>query len=194
MGGTETSRWNDTRRLMDYAFNNFRFREIARENEIVEIIEIENPRLGDVEMLEIILNDSHTALLSHAEYASLSRRIIFDPILLVENEDSIFLRAPIEDGAVVGTISYIADGTVIFEAQVFSSREVIERSFDSDMDYYLAAFFGNIFTRRALPYWFGFFGTIFGISGIILAIHAHRRVSRKAVRTPEFRSRYSRYK
>jgi D-alanyl-D-alanine carboxypeptidase len=196
MGGTDTARWQDTRRLMDYGFNNFSFRETARENAIAETVTIENPRLGDSETLEIVLSRNHTELLSHAEYAALTHRITFDPLLYVETEcEETVLRAPIENGAPVGIITFTAGG-VTFEMPVLASREVIERTFDSDMDYYLSRFFGGIFTRRALPYWFGLIGTIIGIFGIVLAINTSRRAARSMGWTPaksRKRSKYSRY-
>jgi D-alanyl-D-alanine carboxypeptidase (penicillin-binding protein 5/6) len=195
MGGTDAARWQDTRRLMDFGFNNFRFREIARSNEILETVLIENPRLGDGETLDVVLIQGHTALLSRSEYAALSRVITFDPLLYVENEKTT-LRAPIEDGMVIGTVSYTVNGEVVFEAPVLASREVIERTFDSDMDYFLAAFFANIFTRRGLPYWFGVIGTVFGVFGIVFAISANRRAARSAGWTYEKnrKGRYNRFK
>jgi hypothetical protein len=69
----------------------------------------------------------------------------------------------------------MSNGVILFTAPVFAGREVERRSFDSDMDYYLARFFGGIFTRRGLPYWFGFIGTILGIFGITIAVSATRR-------------------
>lgn len=177
LGGTDAHRWQDTRRLMDFGFNNFRFREIAAEGEHIQTVKIENPRLGDSDTLEIILGTGNISLLSRTEYAALTRTITFDPLLYVESEDNPTLRAPIEEGSVVGTVAYTTTGgTVVFEAPVFAARLVYERTFDSDMDYHLAAFFGSVFTRRALPYWVGIFGTIIGIIGIISAIKANRAV------------------
>ncbi|MDR0273588.1 MAG: D-alanyl-D-alanine carboxypeptidase [Clostridiales bacterium] len=197
LGGTDAARWQDTRRLMDYGFFNFAFREIAIANELVETVQIENPRLGDDETLGIILSEGHTALLSHTEFTSLTRSITFDPLLYVENEngDSI-LRAPIADGEAVGSVSYISNGTVVFETSLLAVRAVEERTFDSDMDYYIAAFFSNIFSRRAIPYYFGIFGTAFGVFGIVMAIKENRRVGRAIGWTYEKhrKSRYSRYK
>jgi D-alanyl-D-alanine carboxypeptidase (penicillin-binding protein 5/6) len=196
LGGTDAARWQDARRLVDYGFTNFSFREISYEGEIIETVLIENPRRGDMETLEIISSETHYSLLSHEEFFSLTREIIYDSILYVENElNETILRAPIEDGMVIGRVIYRSGDSIIHETNALASREVIERSFDSDMDYFLAAFFGTIFSRRGLPYWFGFMGTAFGVFGITLAIKAHRRTSRKDVWTAEKyrKSRYSRY-
>ncbi|MCL1863090.1 MAG: hypothetical protein FWF78_05955 [Defluviitaleaceae bacterium] len=174
VGGTDAHRWQDTRRLMDFGFNNFRFREIAVEGDLIQTVQIENPRLGDKNTLEIVLGAGSTPLLSRAEYAALTHTITFDPLIYVESEEGTSLRAPIEEGMAVGTVSYVADGRVIFESPVLAARLVEERTFDSDMDYHLAAFFGSVFTRRALPYWVGIIGVLIGVIGIISAIRANR--------------------
>ena len=210
LGGTDAMRWQDTRRLIDYGLRNFSFREIARTGDVLAEVLIENPRLGDDETLQIILGENTDgqpfyALLSHAEYASVRQTIIYDPTLPVipEEDDETestktILRAPIEEGMQIGTARF-AMGTepflILFEAPVFAAHAVYERTFDSDMDYHLAAFFGNVFSRRALPYYFGIFGTIFGIIGIIIAVRTSRRTGRSTGWTysGDRRSRYNRY-
>ena len=193
MGGVEPQRWQDTRRLIDFGFFNFHFREVARPEQLVETARIENPRLGDLDTLEIFSTAGHTALLSNSEYAGVSSVVTFDPLLLVENEaGEIILRAPIEDGAIVGSIAYYSGGNLLFTAPILAGRGVYERTFDSDMDYYIAMFFGNIFTRRALPYWFGFLGIAFGIFGLTIAIIVSRR-ARGYDRYRQEKPRRSRY-
>jgi len=178
----ESDRWQDTRVLIDYGFINFGFREVAIAEQLLDTVMIENPRLGDSDTLDIMLPEGHIALLSRAEYAAITREIIFDPLYEVEHGGEYtgytLLRAPIENGAAVGTVVYRTGGEVIFSAPVVAARQVQERTFDSDMDYYIALILGNIFTMRALPYWFGVFGTLFGIIGISMAISASRKARR----------------
>jgi len=185
----EPDRWSDTRLLLDYGFFNYAFREIATENQFLQTVKIENPRLGDESTLDIYLQHGHTALLSLEEYAALERVILFDPILLAEHEETT-LRTPIEYNASVALVEYRIGNNVIFSTHAIASRYVKERTFDSDMDYYMAMIFENIFTRRALPYWFGTFGVIFGITGICMAITTRKR-ARNAERwsTPNPRKR-----
>jgi len=178
----EPDRWQDTRVLIDYGFINFDFREVAIEGQLLGTAKIENPRLGDLDTLDILLSEGHTALLSRTEYAAITREIIFNPLYQVEHDgeyDTYFiLRAPIEGDATIGTVVYKTGGEVIFSAPVIAARQVQERTFDSDMDYYMDMILGNIFTIRALPYWFGVFGTLFGIVGISMAISAGRKARR----------------
>ena len=172
----EPDRWQDTRVLIDYGFLNYHFREIATEGQLLETVIIENPRLGDVNTLDVFLPEGHTELLSHAEFTAIRQEITFDPLLLADHDGNYtMLRAPIENGEAVGVITFQTGNNVIFHAPVIAGRQVYERTFDSDMDYYIEMILDNIFTRRALPYWFGVFGTLFGIVGMSLAFSASRR-------------------
>jgi len=180
----EPERWQDTRILIDHGIFNFSFREIASEGYLVYNAIIENPRLGDNDTLHILLQHGYTALLSHAEYAEIEQIFTFDPLLLVEHEGEYTkLRAPIEAGEAVGTVTFQvpSTGEVIFSTSLLAARQVYERTFDSDMDYYIAMIRNNIFTRRALPYWVAFFGVLFGLLGVFMAITVSRR-ARKLTR------------
>lgn len=192
MGGNDPERWQDTRRLIDFGFHNFSFREFGDYGEVITTVQIENPRLGDPETLEIFSHTMVTMLLSHAEYAELNSVITFDPLLVVEGEDETTLRAPIQDGEIVGTVSWFTGDTPLVEFSIVAGRVVYERTFDSDMDYYIAMFLNNIFTRRALPYWFGFLGTTFGVFCLVVAIKIHRNARDFNRYKPEKRRR-SRY-
>ena len=204
MGGTETGRWQDTRRLMDYGFFNFTFHEISQQGQFLETKEVENPRLGESPDIEIISSESHFAFISHAEYATLERTITLDPSFYTETEildeygnaeTVIKLLAPIEYGAEIGFATYSAGGFVFLQTPVLAGRAVYERNLDSDMDYYFSMFL-RIFSRPALPYWFGVFGIAFGFLGIIIAIKTSRKAGRNAgwVYEKHSKNRYSRYR
>ncbi|MCL1788251.1 MAG: hypothetical protein FWG38_09725, partial [Defluviitaleaceae bacterium] len=182
---TDTLRWQDTRLLIDYGFINYGFREVAEAGQWLETVTIENPRLGDGDTLDVFLETGHTALLSREEYSNILWEITFDPLYVGEqppDEDghaATVLRAPIEAGAEVGVIVYsIGGGEVIFSSPVIAGRGAYERTFDSDMDYYMDMILNNIFTIRGLPYWFGVIGTLFGIAGVSTAVSVKRKARR----------------
>jgi len=174
----DPARWLDTGMLINYGFNNYGFREVLSEGQLMDTVAIDNHRRGDSDTLEVFSKQAQTALLSHEEYANLRRETTFDPLLLVEREYETVLRAPIEEGETVGTVQYISNGEVIFTSSLVASREVLERTFDSDMDYFIAMFFGNIFTKRALPYWFAVIGVLFGLMWMFFAVTISRRARR----------------
>jgi D-alanyl-D-alanine carboxypeptidase (penicillin-binding protein 5/6) len=174
-------RWQDTRRLLDFGFANFAFQEITGGGELSHALRIDNPRLGEGDLLTAFSQGTYTALLSHEEYATLTRVITYDPLLLTETEDDgdmPRLRVPIggiEEGDILGLVAYQINGDTVFTSNIYAAHSVAERTFDSDMDYYIQQFRENVFSRRGLPYWFGAVGTLFGIIGVAAAINANRK-------------------
>ena len=181
-------RWNDNRRLMDFGFINFAFRDIIQADDFIEYVRITNPRRGDTDILAIHASDSYSALLSHAEYSNMTRVITYNLLLTPpvrrgdEDYDDYYddgltrLQAPIEEGEIVGTLAYYVEGVRIFETTLYAATTALERSFDSDMDYYIALVTDNIFTLRGLPYWLAIGGTIIGFTGMGWALSLRRRL------------------
>jgi len=182
----DPGRWQDTRMLLDYGFFNFAFHDIVYEQQIVDTVYIGNPRLGDEATIDALSAQSNRTILSHDEYAAMTRVVTYDPLLLIdpdEIEDESrrelpHLRAPIDANQEIGTAKYMVGHEIIFQTPVLAARYVYERTFDSDMDYYISLFFGNIFSRRALPYWFGFAGIAFGLFCLHIAFATSRRVKK----------------
>ena len=176
-------RWQDTRHLLDYGFDNYAFRTIQQQDEQIDEVQIFNPRLGDYQTLAVLANDTHTSLLSHWEYDNLTRIITYNPLLIVSEEryayddGTVRLQAPIIAGEVIGTVSYLYNETIKFQGNIIAARDVLERTFDSDMDYYIARFISTIFTTRALPYWFGATGMLVGVLGVGFAVSTRRKVN-----------------
>ena len=169
----EPARWADTRMLLDHGFFNYYFRQVAEDGQFLTAVEIENPRLGDDNSLDIYLYSGYNTLINRA--TEVTYEIIFDPILLCAYSAETILRAPIEEGEMVGSVIFSAGNEIIFSSPAIAARTVYPRTFDSDMDHYMSMILDNIFTRRGLPYWFGFLGLVIGIVGITLAISAKRK-------------------
>ena len=182
------SRWHDTRRLMDYGFNNFAFRQIARAGDHLENVRIINPRRGGAYILPVYANESFSALMSHAQYSNLTRVITYNlsltpPVRRYEDDDEdeiddglTRLQAPIEQGDHIGRVAYYYGDELIFESRLYASYTMLERSFDSDMDYFISQFTDNIFTLRGLPYWLAIIGTLLGFTGMGWALSLRRKV------------------
>ena len=177
LNSTDVARWQDTRLLIDYGFINYQFRTVATEGEVAYTAAVHNPRLGDASTLYLTVQNGHTALLSQWEYDSLVQDVTINPLFVAEDGEG--LTAPIEAGAIVGTLQYTALNQVIFTTPIIAQRYVYPRTFDSNMDYYIAMFLDNVFTVRGLPYWFGFIGSVFGIIGVSAAVSANRKAKRQ---------------
>jgi D-alanyl-D-alanine carboxypeptidase (penicillin-binding protein 5/6) len=193
MGGVEGERWQDTRRLIDYGFANYGFRQIARGGEIVDIARIYNPRLGEDDTVTIFQNAYYSAFMRNEDYAAITRLLVYDaafapdtpeaappdllPILFGQSVYlTTILHPPFMYDTRIGVIQYIVRGEVIFEAPLTPGQSVYARSFDSDMDYYLSRFFSTIFTRRALPFWLAGGSMLLAILCLIYAASVQKRL------------------
>jgi D-alanyl-D-alanine carboxypeptidase (penicillin-binding protein 5/6) len=175
-------RWQDTRRMLDYGFANFAFRDVAAGGEIFHTVELDNPRLEDEGLLTVFSHGSHRELLSNDEFAALERVVTYDSLLLVPTEESesgaTRLRIPyggIKEGDVVGLVTYQINGTILYTTNLYAAHAVLERTFDTDMDFFIARFLAAMFSREAIPYWFGTVGMLFGIFGLTVAMVVSRR-------------------
>jgi len=190
-------RWIDTRRLMDHGFANFAFRELVIASELIENVRIVNPRRGYDDILAVHAYESHTALLSHAEYTNLTRVITYNLMVMAParrasesdedeydydndeydyDDDLTRLQAPIEEGEIIGRLAFYAGEELVFETGLYAASGVEERSFDSDMDYVISRITDNVFTINGLPYWLAGGGALFGVLGMGWALSLRRRL------------------
>ena len=193
-------RWQDTHRLINYGILNYSFREIVREGELLENVRIINPRRGaETDIFAVYAGESFTTLLSHAEYASLTRVITYNAVLRepvrwqdrngdegdededdeedeIEDDGLTRLQAPIEEGDHIGRVAYYIGDELIFESRLYAASTVYDRSFDSDMDYFISRFTDSVFTLRGLPYWLAIGGTLIGFIGMGWALSLRRRL------------------
>jgi len=179
-------RWNDTRAMLDFGFANFAFHEIATGEEISHTIQLYNHRLEDDGILTATAQGTYTRLLSHEEFATLQREVTYHAMLLhipdpeeEEYDDGITrLRIPLggfEAGDVVGFVHYKINGEVVFMTNLYAAHAVYERTFDNDVDFWIARVFATMFSRDAAPYWFGAGGILFGLICLLIAIIVSRR-------------------
>lgn len=176
----DPGRWQDARILFDYGFESYAFDTIHKRDDILTRVTIANAQLGDLGYLDALADGDASALLSKDEKERLVRNITFDTAYRAQGAEVLdaeypdILNAPIEQDTILGTISYVLDGVTIYEGTFRAAATAEERTFDSDVDYYVATFKANVFTIKALPYWFGGAGLLIGIIGIAVAVAGRR--------------------
>ena len=181
LNSPDPGRWQDARMLFDYGFATYDYHVILEEGQHIETVAIANSMLGEPDILDVLVSENFTALLSQSQIARLERTIEFyESFIAEEGEYALTLYAPIEEGETLGKIVYILDGRVLFEGTLKAAEAVEERSLDSDMDFYIAMVRDNIFSLRALPFWMGGVGILIGIGGIALAVSERRRSRRSS--------------
>lgn len=155
-------RWVDAKNLFDYGFDNFAIETVVSYGDVLGEVLINNPRLGDAETLSYLSVNTVKDFLSKEQPSKIAVQIVFDPELVAVNEpdkqtgitDNLKrLTAPITKGQVIGTVSYTLDGKLIFTGDVTAANEVLPRTFNSDVDYYIAKTKAAITSKAAIPYW-----------------------------------------
>lgn len=109
----KSARYVDSKNLFEYGFNNYAFKEIAKQNNVIDEIIISNAT-KDTEILPLLLKDSISAVIPF----SLNMENISYSIDLNEN-----LIAPISEGAVIGKVSYDIDG-VNYSTELIAGHSV----------------------------------------------------------------------
>ena len=94
------TRYSETKTLYEYGYDNFSVRKIVDSNDFVEQIKVENGSLSTRD-LYLLANTSISALLPNSE----SKDSIETVINLNDN-----IKAPINQGDILGTVSYKIDG------------------------------------------------------------------------------------
>ncbi len=187
----EPERWFDSKKLFDYGFKNFGYVTVGKEGVLDENIRLVNSRLGEPDTLTVLTNETQTQFLNFADSKNITQKITYKSEFLPTEEEtekvreadknqkepkpepSAYLKAPLAEAQVVGTVEYILDGQVLFKGDVITQNEVLERNFESDMNYYFTQAKNFIFSVNSLPY---FAALIIIIVGIIIL--AKRRQSR----------------
>ena len=110
-------RYLETKKLYDFAYDNYFFRTLREENSVFRQIEISNAT-NKTKNLDVLVKDNITALVdSDNLYATIPPTTKFK-----EN-----LEAPIKKGEVIGSIQYVIDG-VTYESDLIAANDV-EKSY-----------------------------------------------------------------
>ncbi len=93
-------KWTDSKNMLNYGFDNYKYYEIVNEGEIVGKIDVTRTRTPEI---EVALDRSVMLPLNESEAVSVKRKIKIDRSL----------EAPVESGKIIGTCEIWADDKVI---------------------------------------------------------------------------------
>lgn len=110
-------RYLETKKLYDFAYDNYFLRTLREENSVFRQIEIKNAT-NKTKNLDVLVKDNITALVdSDNLYSTIPPTTTFK-----EN-----LEAPIQKGEVIGSIKYVIDG-ITYESDLIAANDV-EKSY-----------------------------------------------------------------
>ncbi len=108
-----STRFSETKTLYEYGYDNYSIKTLLNQNDFVTTLEVKNAT-KDTKTLEVLANTSLEALVEN----SFSENDLNSEINLKEN-----LKAPIEEGDILGNITYMLDG-VEYKTDLIASHSV----------------------------------------------------------------------
>lgn len=127
-------KWSDTRKLMDYALENYQYREFGMEEETVSVV-VENgtaggfPGAGGVQIEASAETELFRVLLKSGEEID------------VEYDVPESVEAPVEKGQTLGTVVYSLNGGTLREYPLAADASVRKRDFSVCLSYIRDCFF-----------------------------------------------------
>lgn len=127
-------KWSDTRKLMDYALENYQYREFGTEEETVSVV-VENgtaggfPGAGGVQIEASAETELFRVLLKSGEEID------------VEYDVPESVEAPVEKGQTLGTVVYSLNGGTLREYPLAADASVRKRDFSVCLSYIRDCFF-----------------------------------------------------
>ncbi|MBU8908391.1 D-alanyl-D-alanine carboxypeptidase [Desertibacillus haloalkaliphilus] len=114
---SETERFNETRRLMDYGFNTFSSQEVIAANAVIEDHQTVPVAKGKEKEVAISTNEALTAVVKEGEEDYYRAELQLHPELLNEDGE---LIAPLERGEEVGTVNIVYEGEGDYDSLIAS--------------------------------------------------------------------------
>ena len=127
----DPNRWLDAKNLFEYGFNNFGYFTLTKAGDPVATANLVYNKSAGGNTLDLVTKEDVNLFLSKTEVGSVtsSVEVTNEELLYTKDKDAsadtITLKAPIDEGAEIGTVSYKdADGNVLAQTKVYSSRAV----------------------------------------------------------------------
>ncbi len=187
----DPQRWIDAKLLFDYGFNNYSKVELQTEGSVIQEVVIDNPVKGTEEFLNVLANDSATALLADDEVEEFIHTIEFNPAFLSENlteTGSPKVKAPILAGQEIGTIKYKIGNELLYEGPIIAAVDVDQRTIITDIKFYSALLKDFVLSWRIIPITAA---VLFSSIYIVRGVKKRKIKKRKKVK---YKSKYNNFK
>ena len=189
-------RWADVKELFEYGYNAFTEHRVQEDGITLGTIEVSDPRLGDETTLTYYAVGAFDMYLNTEQIENIVRDVTIDKARIAppvtdeetgETDSTPRILAPITEGEVIGSVAYSLKGEILFTGEVVAGRTVEERTYNTDMDFYIAELKAAAFSVKAIPYWIA--GILVPILIIVLIVTLVRRSRRRNSGRYHFNSR-----
>jgi len=187
-GNATPSRWNDAQQLLEYGFNNFSH-YVINETEVLRDI---NVRADGHEIVYIrMTEDAYFVFLRNGSFERIERRVSLIPELFEQNEEGESLLLPVEEGVVIGEISFYLDGEHMFSSGIAtvaaigsnatnavdttSNANTPSTDSEYEQDSLLNRIISRMFSLRSVPFWLGGVALLLIVVYIKIKLSANRK-------------------
>jgi len=188
---TADGRFIDSISMFNYGFDTYGFKQIQFDGTIVDNITFHNPMLGEITNMDVMAVGDFTDIFPKRDFDRVFSSILYKTERLyfptAEEIEALLesgdwdpsiprILLPVEEGEVIGEISYRINGIDVFTAPLVATVSALPRTMESDFYYYKAVFFEYITSTDSAPIWIGL-AVIFLL--ILRSIFKHIRRSRR---------------
>lgn len=143
----DPGRWTDAKNLFEYGFNSYAKTTVVTAEEAVAQAALTKHKKSEGDTLDVVLGKDLVTYLPVGAADRLQAAVSYDETYAeTDKEGNVSLKAPIEKGAEVGTVTYTIDGKTVCEAPVYAGRDVSKGSIFSSIAY----LFRNIFSLKGI--------------------------------------------
>lgn len=147
----DPARWVDAKNLFEFGFNSYAKVQLGDKGGIVEEVTLTKNNRLEGDTVPVVYGRNVSAYLPIGAENRLSKTSHYGEPEGVENKDGTFsLKAPLVQGAKVGTVSYEIDGKTVLTEDVYAGRDVAKGSIWSNIQYFFKNFFAIVFSMKGL--------------------------------------------
>ena len=125
---TSADRFADAKKLLDYGFKDYEFKQFGRSGDIVGNVSVEK---GIEKNVNAILKDNCGVLLKKGTENNIVQNVQLEPKL----------SAPILKGQKIGEVVYSCDGSVIKSVDIIAENDIIKESFSNVLKFVYGKWF-----------------------------------------------------
>lgn len=153
LNSPKDARWKEVQTLFDYGFENFSFHQVVEKGEIVDKAKVDQYAPKGPSEVEAVAVESYGDLLNNNDIDKIKKSVVWNDTSLV---------APIEEGQIIGRVTYSLKNDVLTEIDLAAKQGVEKRTI-----------WDVLFSLKALPYWGG------GIAGVLILTFAIRGIQKR---------------
>ena len=183
----DPNRWLDAKALFEYGFNNFDNVTLAKGGSAAYSASLTNQKKDTGDTLDLTTKSDITLYLRKDVAETVTTEVEINPEFLAETKeagtDKTVLSAPISKDAAVGKIKYISGGTVLAEADLYSTRDVERAGIIQRITGVIKTAFSAVFSLKGL-----IIAAVIVAIIVVIIILRSRRNSRRRYSSYRFKS------